>query len=286
MRWTPSGRSEDLEDRRSEGGGGGGGFGGMHVGIGGLIVLGILSLIFRTDLISPFLGGDTGSSTTSSAPDPARDAAEKPLADFAHFVDTDANDVWSKLLSQKGVQYPRTPVVLFRGAVDSACGTAQSATGPFYCPGDQKVYIDLGFYEELKSRFGAGGDFAQAYVLAHEVGHHVQNVTGIERKVRAMQRQNPSLQNELSVRMELQADCYAGIWGKTTEQRNMLDAKDAEEAINAAGAIGDDRLQKQATGHVSPESFTHGTSKQRVDWFQRGFQATSIEACDTFEGKL
>jgi predicted metalloprotease len=280
MRWSPSGRSEDIEDRRSQGGGGGGG--GMRMGVGGLIVLGILSFIFRTDLVSPFLGATGG--PTASEPDPQRDKAEEPLAQFANFVMTDTNDVWTQLMQQRGVQYPRTPAVLFRGAVNSACGAAESAMGPFYCPGDQKVYIDLDFYQELKNRFGAPGDFAQAYVLAHEVGHHAQNVLGIERQVRGLQRQNPSQQNQLSVRMELQADCFAGLWGKTTHQRQMLEASDAEEAINAAAAIGDDRMQKQATGRVNPESFTHGSSKQRVEWFQRGFNAQSLDVCDTFEG--
>ena len=286
MRWTPGGNSDDVEDRRSEGGGGGGGFGGMHVGIGGLLVLGVLSLIFRTDLISPFLGGAASSPGASSGPDPQRDAAEKPAAEFVNFVAKDTNDVWEKALGAQGVQYPRAKVVLFRDAIESACGTAQSATGPFYCPGDAKVYIDLAFYDELKNRFGAAGEFAEAYVLAHEMGHHVQDVLGIERKMRALQRQNPGAQNQLSVRMELQADCLAGMWGKTTEQRNILEAGEAEQAITAASAIGDDRLQKQATGHVSPDSFTHGSSAQRVEWFKRGFSAPNIQACDTFEGQL
>ena len=281
MRWTPGGDSGDVEDRRSEGGGGGG----IRIGIGGLIVLGILSVIFRTDLISPFLGGTT-SAPTESVPDPQRDAAEKPAADFVNFVAKDTNDVWQKAMQQQGLQYPRTKVVLFRDVINSACGSAQSATGPFYCPSDQKVYIDLGFYDDLKRRFGAPGEFAEAYVLAHEVGHHIQNITGIERKVRALQQRNPGMQNQLSVRMELQADCLAGIWGRTTEQRNILEEGEAEQAITAASAIGDDRLQKQATGHVSPDSFTHGTSAQRVEWFKRGFQADNIQACDTFEGQL
>jgi uncharacterized protein len=279
MRLDP-GRSEDIEDRRSQGGGGGG----MRVGIGGLIVLGILSFIFRTDLISPFLGG--GGGAVSSEPDPQRDAAEAPLADTANRVITDVNNVWEQVFAQAGKKYPRTKAIIFRDGTDSACGPAQSAMGPFYCPGDQQVYIDLAFYEELRQRFGAPGDFAQAYVLAHEVGHHVQNVTGIERQVRAAQRQNPGAQNQLSVLMELQADCYAGIWGKTTNDRNKLDPSDAEEAIKAAAAIGDDRLQKHATGRANPESFTHGSSQQRMEWFQRGFETADLRACDTFGGRL
>jgi uncharacterized protein len=282
MRLDP-GRSEDIEDRRSQGGSGGGG--GMRMGVGGLIVLGILSFIFRTDLISPFLGGG-GGGAVSSAPDPQRDAAEAPLADTANRVITDVNNVWEQVFAQAGRKYPRTPAVIFRDGTDSACGAAQSAMGPFYCPGDQKVYIDLAFYEELKQRFGAPGDFAQAYVLAHEVGHHVQNVTGTERQVRAAQRQNPGAQNQLSVLMELQADCYAGIWGKTTNDRNKLDPSDAEEAIKAAAAIGDDRLQKQAGARVNPESFTHGSSQQRMEWFKRGFETADLKACDTFGGQL
>jgi predicted metalloprotease len=158
--------------------------------------------------------------------------------------------------------------------------------GPFYCPADGKLYIDLEFYEELHNKFGAPGDFAQAYVLAHEVGHHVQNVLGIERKMRAAQRANPGAQNELSVRMELQADCFAGLWGKSSDQRDNLEPNEAKEALDAAAAIGDDRLQKQATGRVSPESFTHGSSAQRVEWFRRGFEATNLNACDTFGGAL
>ena len=283
MRWTGGGGGNDIEDRRSSGGGGVG-RGGVGLGLGGLLVLGLLSLVFKTDLISPFIGG--GGETASSGPDPARDAAEAPALESIGHVAQDTNDVWAKILASKGVQFPRAKVVLFRDYVSSACGSAESATGPFYCPGDQKVYVDLGFFEELKQRFGAPGEFAQAYVVAHELGHHVQNVLGIERKVRALQQQNPGAQNALSVKMELQADCLAGVWGKTTEERNILEAGEVEQAMKAASAIGDDRLQKQATGRVSPDSFTHGSSAQRVEWFQRGFQAGDLNACDTFGGAL
>jgi uncharacterized protein len=280
------GRPEDIEDVRGQsGGGGGGGFGGMRVGMGGLIILGILSFIFRTDLISPFLGNAI-SQPGAAEPDPEQDRAEEPLRARANSVMTDANNMWEKLLSQRGVQYPRTPAVVFRGEYPSACGTGQAAMGPFYCPGDQKVYIDLSFYEELHRRFGAPGDFAQGYVLAHEVGHHVQNVLGIERQVRGAQRQNPDAQNALSVRMELQADCFAGIWGQTVNERGQLEDGDINEALKAAAAIGDDQIQKQATGRVSPESFTHGSSEQRVQWVRRGLDAKDIKACDTFEGRL
>jgi predicted metalloprotease len=198
------------------------------------------------------------------------------------FVLDDAQNTWRKILPTAGAQYRDAKLVLFRDAVTSGCGNAQSATGPFYCPADQKVYIDLGFYDELKQRFGAPGDFAQAYVLAHEIGHHVQNLLGINQQVRRIQNANPGAANQLSVRLELQADCFAGIWGHTTQQRKILEAGDVESAINAASAIGDDRLQKMSTGRVSPESFTHGSSAQRVQWFRRGFDSGSPEVCNTF----
>jgi predicted metalloprotease len=252
----------------------------MRIGLGGLLVLGVLSLIFRTDLVTPFLGN--GSSATQSAPDPQRSAIEEPMVEFVNFVINDVQNTFAKVLQAEGREYRRAKLVLFRDGVDTACGSASAASGPFYCPGDEKAYIDLSFYEELKRRFGAPGDFAQAYVLAHEIGHHVQNVLGIERQVRAAQRQNPNQQNALSVRMELQADCFAGVWGHSTTERNILESGDAEEALHAAAAIGDDRLQKEATGRVSPESFTHGTSQQRVEWFRRGMTEGSLAACDTF----
>jgi predicted metalloprotease len=167
--------------------------------------------------------------------------------------------------------------------IDSACGTAESATGPFYCPNDEKVYIDLGFYDELKQRFGAPGDFAQAYVLAHEIGHHVQKVLGIEQQVRAARVRNPGAANQISVRLELQADCFAGIWGHSTQQRNILESGDVEEGLRAAAAVGDDRLQRMATGRVNPESFTHGSSEQRTHWFQQGYQSGEVSSCNTFQ---
>jgi predicted metalloprotease len=172
--------------------------------------------------------------------------------------------------------------VLFRDAIQSGCGGAESATGPFYCPQDEKVYIDLGFYDELKRRFGAPGEFAQAYVLAHEIGHHVQKILGIEGQEQRMVQQNPRVRNQLSVKLELQADCFAGIWAQNTQQRGLLEPGDIDSALGAAAAVGDDRLQKQATGHVSPDSFTHGTSEQRVSWFRRGFDSGQISACNTF----
>ncbi|MCS7025031.1 MAG: neutral zinc metallopeptidase [Bryobacteraceae bacterium] len=289
MRWNQeNGYSQDVEDRRSQTAGGRGyGFrgGGLRIGLGGLLVLGVLSVIFRTDLITPFLGG---SFATAPAPrverNPARDAREEPLVRFVSFVLDDNQAVWEKIFVASGRSYQRAKLVLFRDVVESACGMAEAATGPFYCPGDNKAYIDLSFYEELKQRFGAPGDFAQAYVLAHEIGHHVQNLLGIERKMRAAQRQNPAAANQLSVRMELQADCLAGVWGHSAAQRNILEPGDVEEGLNAAAAIGDDRIQRMAGRRVSPESFTHGSSAQRVEWFQRGLRSGDLSQCNTFAG--
>jgi uncharacterized protein len=280
MRWTPGGRSDDIEDRRDEGGGG---IGGVHIGIGGFVILLILSVVFKRDFFS--LLSNTGVSTgqTVSQPDTQRDAREEPLVQFISFVLDDTQKTWAGILQARGIPYRHARLVLFRDATSSGCGTAQSATGPFYCPADEKVYIDLGFYDELQRRFGAPGQFAQAYVLAHELGHHVQNLLGIERKVRNLQGQNPGAGNALSVRMELQADCFAGIWAKSTQQRNLLEAGDVESALGAAAAVGDDRLQRMSRGQVSPDSFTHGSSAQRTEWFQRGMSGGTIEGCNTFQ---
>ena len=280
MRWTPGGRSDDIEDRRDEGGGG---IGGVHIGIGGFVILLILSVVFKRDFFS--LLSNTGVSTgqTVSQPDTQRDAREEPLVQFISFVLDDTQKTWAGILQARGIPYRHAKLVLFRDATSSGCGTAQSATGPFYCPSDEKVYIDLGFYDELQRRFGAPGQFAQAYVLAHELGHHVQNLLRIERKVRNLQGQNPGAGNALSVRMELQADCFAGIWAKSTQQRNLLEAGDVESALGAAAAVGDDRLQRMSRGQVSPDSFTHGTSAQRMEWFQRGMSGGTIEGCNTFQ---
>ncbi len=186
------------------------------------------------------------------------------------------------MFAQQGKDYRNAKLVLFRNSVDSACGLASSATGPFYCPREEKVYIDLGFYNELKNRFGAPGDFAQAYVLAHEIGHHVQNLLGIDRQVRQTETSNPRVRNQMSVRLELQADCLAGVWGHSTAQRNILESGDVDEGLAAAAAVGDDRLQSATSGRISPDSFTHGTSAQRSQWFLAGFTAGSITHCDTF----
>jgi predicted metalloprotease len=255
------------------------------IGLGGVLILGVLSLLTGQDFLSMVVepggsGGPAPAEQPAGQPAPTS-AADEQMVEFVSFVLDDNQDTWQQLL---GGRYERARLVLFTDAVDSACGFAQSATGPFYCPGDRKVYIDLGFYRELDSRFGAPGDFAQAYVLAHEIGHHVQTVLGTEQQVREAQRGNPARANQLSVAMELQADCYAGVWAKATPQKQLLEAGDVEEGLNAAAAIGDDRLQKMAGNRVSPERFTHGSSAQRVEWFRRGLQAGRPEACDTFGG--
>jgi uncharacterized protein len=284
MRWTPGGSSDDVEDRRGEGGGGGGfQVGGIHLGLGGIVVLFILSLIFKRDFLSLLSTGSVGTGTSVAQSDPARDQSEQPVVQFVTFVLNDAQNTWSQILPAQGVPYRHAKLVLFRDSIDSACGQAQSATGPFYCPEDEKVYIDLGFYDELKQRFGAPGDFAEAYVLAHEIGHHVQKLLGIEGKVRSARQQNPQAANRLSVALELQADCFAGVWGHSTQQRNILDPGDVDEGLKAAAAVGDDRLQRMSRGQVNPETFTHGSSAQRMQWFQRGFQDGSIASCNTFQ---
>jgi predicted metalloprotease len=259
---------------------------GAPLGIGGLLVVLLLSWVTGVDFLSLVGGGAPPSEYAGTSGPVAATPEEERLVDFVDAVMEDAQRTWQ---SRLGDRYQVTRAVLFRDAIQSACGFAESATGPFYCPGDRKVYLDLGFFDELHRRFGAPGDFAQAYVLAHEVGHHVQAVTGIESRVRAQQSTSPSMRNELSVRMELQADCFAGIWGheanrsgRAIEGRVELDPDDFHEGINAAAAIGDDRLQRQQTGRVSPDRFTHGSSQQRVEWFRRGFESGNPEACDTF----
>ena len=281
MRWSPGHRSANVEDRRGGGGRFIRGAGGM--GAGTLIVLLVLSLIFKRDFFSLVGGGGVPpTSETGAAPPAATTPEEERLVSFVSFVLDDAQNTWRQLSSGPGGQYRDAKLVLFRDAVQSACGFAESATGPFYCPADEKVYIDLGFYEELQQRFGAPGDFAQAYVLAHEIGHHVQNLLGTEAQVREARTRRADLANELSVRLELQADCYAGVWGHSTAQRDLLDPGDVEEGLGAAAAVGDDRLQRMGGGRVVPESFTHGTSEQRQQWFRRGFDTGRPDACDTF----
>lgn len=252
-------------------------------GIGGLILLLLLSALTGTDPTDIINSAPPSSETTGTIGSDSVD--NDPQAKFISVVLKDTEDVWHQIFRERGAQYQEPRLVLFTDATQSGCGVGQSAMGPFYCPNDRKVYLDLSFFRDLDTRFGAPGDFAQAYVVAHEVGHHVQTLTGISEKVHAMQqRSSERAANALSVRMELQADCYAGIWGHYAAQHNLLDPGDAEEGLRAAAAIGDDRLQRQAQGRVAPESFTHGSSEQRVSWLRRGLDRGQLEACDTFAG--
>ncbi len=281
MRWRGGRRSSNIEDRR------GMGVGRKAVGGGlGTIVLVLVALYFGIDptiILQQGVHVDSPSTQTTAPYEPSD--REKELADFVSVVLADTEDVWKALFREMGSQYEEPKLVLFSGMVESACGLAQSAMGPFYCPMDHKVYIDLSFYNDLKQRIGAPGDFAQAYVIAHEVGHHVQTLFGITQKVNEMRRRvSPVQANRLSVRMELQADCFAGVWANRAHKlRNILEPGDVEEALNAASAIGDDRLQRRSRGYVTPDSFTHGTSAQRVRWFKKGLDSGRLEACNTFE---
>jgi predicted metalloprotease len=284
MRWTPGNESSDIEDRRGDSGGGG--IGGIHLGIGGTVIVLVLSLIFHRDLFT-LLGDGGGAPTTTasgdaSAPPGSETPEEHKEVQFVSFVLDDAQQTWTAILPKEGLTYHDAKLVLFRDGVQSGCGQAETAMGPFYCPLDEKVYIDLGFYDELRDKFGAPGQFAQAYVLAHELGHHVQHIEGIDEQMRRTEKQHPDQANALSVKLELQADCYAGVWGHSTQQRNLLDPGDIQSGLQAAASVGDDRLQKMSTGHVSPESFTHGTSAQRESWFKRGFESGDPKDCDTF----
>ncbi|MDQ3244407.1 MAG: zinc metallopeptidase [Gemmatimonadota bacterium] len=277
MRWTPGGRSKNLEDRRSGGGIGRG------LGIGGTVVVLALSLITGRNLFSD-LGVEPGVGGAGAPMSAADSAAEEPQVQFVSFVLDDAQKTWGTIMAQNNATYREAKLVLFRNSTQSACGTGQSAMGPFYCPVDNKVYIDLGFYDELRKRFGASGDFAEAYVLAHEIGHHVQNQLGTDSQMRQAQQQNPSRANELSVRLELQADCYAGVWANSTKRRDILSEGDVDEALAAASAVGDDRIQQRTTGRINVDGFTHGSAAQRSEWFRRGFQSGDPRQCDTFRG--
>lgn len=291
MRWTPEEQSPDLEDQRgSSGGGGGGGFGLPHLGIGGLIVVALLSLIFHRNFFALFSGGGGApagapvSSTSSPSAAPVNESKEEhDQREFTNFVLRHVQDTWANIFAKNGQPYRHAKLVLFRDGVRSGCGFAQTEMGPFYCPADEKVYIDLGFYKELRDRFGAKGDFAQAYVIAHEFGHHIQKLLGISDKVEAAQQQNPRQAKPLSVRLELQADCLAGVWA--SQQQKIIQPGDVDDAMNAASAVGDDRIQKQATGQVNPESWTHGSAAQRSHWFKTGYDGASIQSCDTFNSR-
>ncbi len=274
MKWRGRAGSQNIEDRRGMGGGG------MAIGggLGGLVLVLLLSALTGQNP-ADFIG--TGSPDSSVAPGGA--PADDPQAEFVGVVLADTEMAWSQLFAQSGERYEPPVLVLFSGSTQSACGLGQSAMGPFYCPADRKVYLDLSFFRELDERFGAPGDFAQAYVVAHEVGHHIQTLTGVSARVgQARQRVGEREGNALSVRQELQADCYAGVWGHYAAQGGLLEPGDAEEGLRAAAAIGDDRLQRQSQGTVVPESFTHGSSEQRVEWFRRGLQAGNVDVCNTF----
>ncbi len=284
MRWRMGRRSTNVEDRRGMRLGGRGAAGG---GLG-LIVIIIIAVLLGADpskLLSDI--SSTGVDQSSYYEQQPISGEDQELADFVSVVLADTEDTWTEIFAQYNGSYREPTLVLFSGAVESACGYAQSAVGPFYCPGDQKVYIDLSFYRDLKNRYNAPGDFAQAYVIAHEVGHHVQNLLGISEQVyKAQQRSSQTEANRLSVMQELQADCFAGVWAHNAhESRQILEEGDVEEGLNAASSIGDDRLQRQAQGHVTPDSFTHGSSAQRVRWFKKGLDSGDIEACNTFEAK-
>jgi uncharacterized protein len=278
MKWRRGGVSGDIIDRRSSTLR----RGGLGLGLGGMLVLGVLSLVFKTDFFALLGGAEQGVPAEAPAGPVAQTPEEEERVQFVSFVLDDLQAVWTETLSRDGREYPRAKLVLFRDATRSACGIGEAATGPFYCPPDGMVYLDLGFFEELHRRFGAPGEFAQAYVLAHEIGHHVQNVLGVGDQVREQQAARPSERNALSVRLELMADCFAGVWAHSTQQRRLLEAGDVESALGAAAAIGDDRLQRMGRGTVSPDSFTHGSSEQRVAWFRRGYEGGRPSDCDTF----
>ena len=280
MRWQGQRESENVEDRRGLGpasiGGG--------LGIGGIVL--VLAVSYFTG-INPIALIDLMSGIQSTTEAPVESVPTGPVKDeigrFASVVLADTEDTWQQLLPNAGRQYENPRLVLFTGAVQSACGTTSSAVGPFYCPQDRKLYLDVSFFKEMSQRLGASGDFAQAYVIAHEVGHHVQNLLGIAEKVSRLQRRSSEAEgNALSVRMELQADCLAGVWAHSTQQRGLLEQGDLESALRAAAAVGDDHIQQMTRGRVQPETFTHGTSQQRMSWFNKGLDSGSIAACNTF----
>lgn len=284
MKWEGNRQSKNVEDRRSSGGAPV--LGGRNIGIGTIVVAllgGWLLGVNPLTLLGVLSGGGEAPVAQRQGPAPGP-AANDTMGQFVSTVLADTEDVWGKLFRQEGATYQDPKLVLFRGAVGTACGTGQAAMGPFYCPGDHKVYIDLSFYDQLKNQLGAPGDFAQAYVIAHEVGHHVQNLMGISGQVDQKRSRVSKVEyNKLSVKLELQADCLAGVWAHHAHsQRQILEQGDVEEAMNAAAKIGDDALQKAQTGQVVPDSFTHGTSAQRQRWFKTGLQSGSIQTCDTF----
>jgi predicted metalloprotease len=289
MKWEGNRESENVEDRRGDdsGGGGGFGFGGRSIGLGTVAVAIVASYFLGVSpmtILSLLTGGSPSVAPVQQAP-AQRPPASDQMAKFVSTVLADTEDTWTELFRAQGNSYVKPRLVLFSGSTPTACGTGQTATGPFYCPGDQKIYIDLSFYRLMQQRFRVSGEFAQAYVIAHEVGHHVQHLMRISDKVDSARRRASEAQaNALSVRLELQADCFAGVWAYHADRaRSILESGDVESALNAASAIGDDALQRQAQGHVVPDSFTHGTSAQRVRWFTRGIQSGRVTSCNTFE---
>jgi predicted metalloprotease len=288
MRWEGNRESDNVEDRRGEGGGGGGfRLGGIHLGVGGIILVLIGSWLFGINPMT-VLGLLSGGSSVQTSDVDTQSAQAPPASDqLATFVSTilaSTEDVWSALFTASGRTYEPPHLVLFTDSIETGCGGGQAAMGPFYCPQDRRVYIDLGFYRTLRNQLGSPGDSAQAYVIAHEVGHHVQNLLGLSAKVEALEARESKVQaNATSVRVELQADCYAGVWAfHSQEQKHWFEDNDIDLVLNAASHIGDDALQKMAQGRVMPESFTHGTSEQRVNWFKRGYRTGRVEDCDTF----
>lgn len=281
MDWTPGGMSDDIEDRRGSSGGFGG-MGGGGIGIVGFVILLIISLITGRNYLGSAISGG-GQSTIRQ---PARPQNENRDVQLVSFVLDDVQKTWTQVFAAHGRTYRHAKLVLYRDMTYSGCGTAQASTGPFYCPEDEKVYIDLSFWNELKQFGGSTGDFAQAYVVAHELGHHVQKLLGIETRMRRLSQQDPEDRNHLSVDLELQADCFAGVWGHSTEQRNIVHPEDIDEALKAAAAVGDDHLQRMAGRAVSPERWTHGSSAQRSEWFRRGLQGGTVASCSTFGGAL
>lgn len=286
MKWKGNRQSDNVEDRRASGSSGGG-LGGRSIGIGSIAIALVASYFLGVSpmtVLNILSGGEAPQTQQGPA---QRPPADDPMASFVSTVLADTEDVWKSIFSQGGATYREPKLVLFRGATATACGQGQSAMGPFYCPGDEKVYIDLGFYETLKTRLGAPGDFAQAYVISHEVGHHVQNLMGITAKMDEMRGRVSQVEyNALSVRLELQADCFAGVWANHAQAaRQLLEQGDVEEAMNAAARIGDDALQGAGGGSVVPESFTHGSSEQRQRWFNNGLKNGSVKGCDTFSAR-
>ena len=284
MRWRNSKESQNVQDYRGRSTGGGGGGGGMKFGLGGIVVL-IVAYFAGVDprLIMGLLGGGTGQ-PQAEAP-VASGSPDDEAGQFVSHVLGDTEETWTAIFNQAGREYPLPTLAIFSEGINTGCGSATSAAGPFYCPPDQKVYIDLAFFRQLETEFAAQGDFAKAYVIAHEVGHHVQTVLGTSEKVRAaQQRASEAEANALSVKLELQADCFAGIWAHHADQaRQLVEAGDIDEALNAASAVGDDTIQKRVQGHVNQESFTHGSGAERQQWFRKGYSSGSVDDCNTFQ---